>query len=64
MNKNIIEFLELIKQKINLKYQYVNQQRIKFNLENVDTDEIFYANKIYEMENPEIYLNNKYFQPF
>ena len=49
----------------NLKYQYVNQQRIiNFNLENVDTDEIFYANKIYEMENPEIYLNNKYFQPF
>ena len=49
----------------NLKYQYVNQGRvINFNLENVDTDEIFYANKIYEMNNPEVYLNDKYFEPF
>jgi hypothetical protein len=49
----------------NLKYQYVNQGRvINFNLENVDTDEIFYANKIYEMNNPKVYLNDKYFEPF
>ncbi len=49
----------------NLKYQYVNQGRVvNFNLENVDTDEIFYANKIYEMDYPEIYLNEKYYKPF
>ena len=49
----------------NLKYQYVNQGRVvNFNLENVDTDEIFYANKINQLKNPEIYLTDKYFQPF
>jgi hypothetical protein len=48
----------------NLEYKYVNQGRVvNFNLENVDTDELFYANKIYELKNPENYLNDKYFQP-
>ena len=31
----------------NLEYKYVNQGRVvNFNLENVDTDELFYANKL------------------
>ena len=38
--------------KTNFQYSYINQDReVNFNIENSDTDEIFYANKMFQGQN-------------
>ena len=50
--------------KTNFQYSYINQDReVNFNIENSDTDEIFYANKMKEMENSNIFLYEKFYDP-
>lgn len=52
------------KQITNFRYSYINQDReVNFNIENSDTDEIFYANKMKEMENSNIFLYKKFYDP-
>ncbi len=48
----------------NLQYSYKNQNReVKFNIENSDTDEVFHANLVAQMEDSENFLYEKYYFP-
>lgn len=62
--KKILGFDTNEKQTANLRYSYKNQNReVKFNIENSDTDELFHANLLNKMEEPENFLYEKFYLP-